>query len=571
MVAPVQGSIGKSSTAPETQDYLNELTNFYNKPENEGVKSEFVAPDGSKFEIKDASYLSTVKSNVNTGKLKGTEEFGNKAVSKNADTEIGSYAADKKAKADKQSKNDPAQQKQSEGKSKMAQGKDFVQNGKKPVEELQNQQPGIEGQIKAKQAETVKIQGENKKAFEQMEANNKELGSITKQITEKTKQKFQKAAKVRRAQMAAKAAKAAEAAEADSTTQSGAKMGFEGKLMTTAGASSGNAGNDAAMQKAWEDTMNGKINVSVKSIQAEQPKLANVKEAGEKAAQPLLDQASGSDKAADGAADARKDGNVNGGINIGGDVLGIVVGIVQCVTAGTNVAAWVSGIAAILVGVVKGIVDGVNTNKNAKRQDDQIDNFNAQADDQRTQAMVARKNAIAQTQASNAKIIQATQNLNKVSQELSEGLSSSEMPAFNTDGMDEAQLETVKQARYDQIMEHEMTHASIIGGTPVIETDANGVAIGGYVEIEVPSVNEADLEGTIEKAQRVIDAALAPSNPSSQDQSVASRAKDVLSKAQDLMEEKTEKQEKPEENKSEEKTQETKANEVKPELQTKAA
>lgn len=588
MVAPVQGTIGKSSAAPETQDYLNELTNFYNKPENEGVESEFVAPDGSKFKIKDASYLSTVRSNVNTGKMDGAADkaetatatnqanTGNKEISKNADTEIGSYAADKKAKAGKQAGN-KSEDKKAESGSKMSQGKDFVKNGTKPVDDLKSQQGGIESGIKASQTQTAKNQADTKKAFEQIEANNKELTSISKQIKEKTKQVFQKAVKARKAKIAAKAAKAEEALEADSTTQSGSKMGFEGKLMTTAGASSGNAGNEAAMQKAWEDTMNGKINVSNKVVQTEEPKLENVKSAGEKAAQPMLDQAKATEDAAGKEADNRKSDNIGGGCNIGGDGITILGGILQiCSASGPQAAFTVAaGIVTIVIGLAKGIIDSINTNKTAKNHDSRIDDLNGQADEQKGQAMDARRDAIAKTQESNAKILKANQNLNQISQECSQGLSSSEMSAINTDGMDKDQLETVKKDRYNQIMAHEQAHAAIIGGTPVIETDANGVAIGGYVQIDVPSVDESDLEGTIEKAQRVIDAALAPSDPSSQDQNVASQAKDVLSKAQDLLAEKTEKadkeeEKKPEEAKKEEKT-ETKANQVKPELQTKAA
>lgn len=580
MVAPVQGSIGKSSAAPETQDYLNELTNFYNKPENEGVESEFVSPDGSKFKITDASYLSTVRSNVNTGKFDGANA-DNKSVSKDADTQIGSYAADKKAKAEKQGDSQGDASAKANSDNAMSQGDNFMKSGTKPLESASKQQDSIASKIKSNQAETSKNTAESKQTFEQMDQNAKQMETISKQTTAKTNQNFKKAQKIRKEKIKAKAEKAAEKAlEADSTTQSGSKMGFEGKLMTTAGASTGgNAGNDAAMQKAWEDTMNGKINVSNKAIQSEEPKLANVKDAGEKAAQPALDQAKMSEDAAGEASDQKKDTIEGGVVNVGIDVVMLAIGIITTTVAANAtpfaVAALLSGIVSILTSLVKGIVDTKTSCDTADGQQKQIDANNKAAEEQKSQSMTARKNAIVQTQASNAKLIQANQNLNKVSQECSSDLSSSEMSAINTDGMDKDQLETVKKDRYNQIMQHEQAHAAIIGGSPVIETDANGVAIGGYVQIDVPSVDEADLEGTIEKAQRVIDAALAPSDPSSQDQNVASQAKDVLSKAQDLLAEKTEKadkedEKKPEEAKNEEKI-ETKANEVKPELQTKAA
>lgn len=610
MVAPVQGSIGKSSTAPETQDYLSELTNFYNKPENEGKESEFVAPNGSKYKIQDASYLATVRSNVNTGKLDASpvaasnpanaskDDSSNKTLSKNANTEIGSYAADKKAKADKNSSNEqvnPDEAKNSGGNA-LSKGPNAMQDSGAQLDKLAAKEPIVEAKINKAKTETAKNQQETKELFQKMDADNVKIAKISKEITAKTQQKFHKAVQARRAKMEAKAEQAAAALEEDSTTQSGAKMGFEGKLMTTAGSSSGgNAGNDAAQQKAWEDTMKGKIDVSTKAVQAEEPKLANAKAAGEKAAQPLLEQASASDASASDAhyngIDARQDGTVQDvveGVAIGASTIDTIKGIAKVATgvsmnaappytAGTptiikGVLAIVMGVIGIAVGIVSLVKNIQNTNKTCGNLDKQSDSLEKQADTQRTQAAVARRNAVAQTQASNAKILKADQALNKASQECSAGLSSSEMPAINTDGMDKDQLETVKKERYDQIMQHEQAHAAIIGGTPVIETDANGVAVGGYVAIEVPSVDESDLEGTIEKAQKVIDAALAPSNPSSQDQSVASRAKDVLSKAQDKLKEKTENAEKEGKEKPEEaKTEQPKANEVKPELQTKAA
>ena len=593
MTAPIQSTVGKTSTAPATQDYLNELNLFYAKPENEGVQSEFTAPDGSKYKISDASYLSTVRTNVDTGKFDAKAEANNKELSKDADTSVGSYAADKKAAADKQQSNGPtvsdakaaeaegAESKKSSG-NLISQSENVKTSSTSQIDATKAQEPNLEAKLTQTEAHIAENKAATKETFAKMEADNGKMDKLSKAIVVATEQKFHQAVAKRKAKIEKEKAKAeanAEAAsEGDSTQQSGAKMGFGGKLMTTAPASTGSAGNagNAAQEKAWEDTMNGKLTTQSKVIATEVPQLENVKEAGAKAAQPLLDQADASKTSAANQETSRHNAVVNGESQYLGEGFQMGAGVAGCVTGGITIASgcganipppFTSGIPLIVAGVaqvlsglttiglgIKGAVDNVGSMRTTARAcEKQHDSFLATASTQETQSMVARRGAIVQAQADNVKIIKATQALNKASQEMSQGLSSSSLPGINTDGMDKDQLETVKQDRYNQIMAHEQQHASIIGGSPVIETDSNGVAVGGYVQIDVPSLNESDLEGTIEKAQKVVDAALAPSDPSSQDQSIASQAKDVLSKAQDMLAEKTEKAKAEEDKKPEEK------------------
>ena len=210
---------------------------------------------------------------------------------------------------------------------------------------------------------------------------------------------------------------------------------------------------------------------------------------------------------------------------------------------------------------VAGFVSGAVQLKAANKDRDEKEKLNQQADAQREQGAVARKKAVADTNKMNAQTLQATSNVNA----MMSSLGNSELPSITVENQE--QFEVVKKDRYDQIMAHEQEHAAVIGGSPVITTDSNGVAIAGYVAINVPSVDESDLEGTMERAQKVIDAALAPSDPSSQDKNIASQAKSVLERAQSLLEEKAKnsKDKKDEAKKEEPKVEEPKT-EVKDEL-----
>ena len=93
------------------------------------------------------------------------------------------------------------------------------------------------------------------------------------------------------------------------------------------------------------------------------------------------------------------------------------------------------------------------------------------------------------------------------------------------------------QQRYDEIYAHELAHknaAGSFGGAIVIEKDSNGIPVGGHVSIKMPVLNPNNPDSTIKHAQTVIKAAMAPSDPSSQDYKVAAQAKEIENKAIDL-------------------------------------
>ena len=97
------------------------------------------------------------------------------------------------------------------------------------------------------------------------------------------------------------------------------------------------------------------------------------------------------------------------------------------------------------------------------------------------------------------------------------------------------QFSAFKKQQYSKIYKHELAHknaAGSLGGPIVIETDKNGVANAGHVDIKMPQLNEANPDETIKDAQTVVNAALAPEDPSSQDEKVASEANEILEEAQ---------------------------------------
>lgn len=99
------------------------------------------------------------------------------------------------------------------------------------------------------------------------------------------------------------------------------------------------------------------------------------------------------------------------------------------------------------------------------------------------------------------------------------------------------QKQNLIKQRYDEIYAHELAHkqaAGSFGGSIVIEKDGNGVPVGGHVAIQMPELNPSDPEKTIQHADTVIRAAMAPSDPSSQDLKVASEARNIKLKAQGM-------------------------------------
>lgn len=578
MVVPVQSSTGNSTIDNE---YLNELRLFYSKAENEGKKTDYVAPNGQKFHIEDASYLSRVQSNFNSGKL----DDKNKSVSDKADMNLDDSEYSKNKKAGKNKKDmfsDDLQKTVSGSQSGAKQAGNSSAKSKEKTLSVKEGQGTVQGvntapdKIASTSAPVVAAEDDaNQKAEEITKETQKKLKEQQKEAkkddkkleatTSKNTKEFKNALSRLEAKIQSKANEPApKDAAAQAEAQSGSKMGFGGKLMTI---SSGLSSTDAT----WQKTMEGPTLKISQEFQKQQAKLADVKKAGEKAAAAFIKQAAATDLAAAKKLEDAKIANSQASAAYTGAAINAVKGTVQLVTgiasatAGTSeagtgatlipfpttpsappmfvksatsfmksVSSFV-GSASSYMSAITGAQTGAAFTKQSKDLKKEKAELDKLAEQQRIDGQIARKQVIAQTNMTNAKTIQATQQVNK----MLATLGNSSLPAVSVDN--EEELEAVKEERYEQIMAHEQKHSAVIGGTPVIITDSQGVAIGGYVEIAIPTLDKNDLQGTVEKAQKVIDAALAPSDPSSQDITVANQAKNILGQAQDLLEEKAKK------------------------------
>lgn len=97
------------------------------------------------------------------------------------------------------------------------------------------------------------------------------------------------------------------------------------------------------------------------------------------------------------------------------------------------------------------------------------------------------------------------------------------------------QRQAMIQQRHNEIYAHELKHkraAGSFGGGIVIEKDANGVPVGGHVDIFMPSLDKKDPDKTIKHANTVIKSAMAPSDPSNQDYKVAAEARTIRAEAE---------------------------------------
>ena len=91
------------------------------------------------------------------------------------------------------------------------------------------------------------------------------------------------------------------------------------------------------------------------------------------------------------------------------------------------------------------------------------------------------------------------------------------------------------QQRHNEIYAHELKHknaAGSFGGSIVIEKDANGIPVGGHVDIFMPSLDKKNPDKTIKHADTVIKSAMAPHDPSDQDYKVAAQARSVKAEAE---------------------------------------
>ncbi len=90
---------------------------------------------------------------------------------------------------------------------------------------------------------------------------------------------------------------------------------------------------------------------------------------------------------------------------------------------------------------------------------------------------------------------------------------------------------------YNEIYSHELAHKMAGGhlaGAIVIERNSEGIPFAGHVAIKMPTLNPQNPQSTINDADTVIRAAMAPSDPSGQDYKVAAQARLIKAKAENL-------------------------------------
>ena len=89
---------------------------------------------------------------------------------------------------------------------------------------------------------------------------------------------------------------------------------------------------------------------------------------------------------------------------------------------------------------------------------------------------------------------------------------------------------------YNKIYAHEMAHKSAGGtfaGEISIERNSEGIPVSGHVPTQMPVLDKSNPQKTIDHANVVIKAALAPGDPSDQDYKVANQARQIKQQAQD--------------------------------------
>lgn len=99
------------------------------------------------------------------------------------------------------------------------------------------------------------------------------------------------------------------------------------------------------------------------------------------------------------------------------------------------------------------------------------------------------------------------------------------------------QKEDLIQRNYNHIYAHELAHkvaGESFAGAISIEKNSEGIPVSGHVPIKMPVLDKNNPQKTIDDADVVIKAALAPSDPSSQDYKVAAEAQSIKDRAKSL-------------------------------------
>ena len=105
---------------------------------------------------------------------------------------------------------------------------------------------------------------------------------------------------------------------------------------------------------------------------------------------------------------------------------------------------------------------------------------------------------------------------------------------------DKEKQELIKK-QYAKIYAHELAHKNAAGslaGSIFIEKNSEGIPVSGHVSIKMPTLDEENPDETIEQADIVVKAALAPSDPSDQDLKVASQARGIKAQAEEAQKKK---------------------------------
>ena len=87
---------------------------------------------------------------------------------------------------------------------------------------------------------------------------------------------------------------------------------------------------------------------------------------------------------------------------------------------------------------------------------------------------------------------------------------------------------------YNHIYAHEMAHKMVGGsfaGSITIVRNSEGIPIAGHVPIKMPTLDKTNPQKTIDHANTVIKAAMAPGDPSAQDYKVAAQAEQIKMQA----------------------------------------
>ena len=101
----------------------------------------------------------------------------------------------------------------------------------------------------------------------------------------------------------------------------------------------------------------------------------------------------------------------------------------------------------------------------------------------------------------------------------------------------QAQKNALTKKNYDEIYSHELAHklaGGHLAGAIVIEKNSQGIPFAGHVDIKMPKLNPQNPKQTINDANTVINAAMAPADPSGQDYKVAAQALQIKNQAQSI-------------------------------------